>query len=86
MRRSQTLLVDKIKHKLCGETFFENGDFCQSFDYRRKKCPYCKGNLFYDDIEHLEREEAGVGVNYKTGEVEVSFQAYEKPELLEESK
>ncbi|OWT52658.1 hypothetical protein [Bacillus sp. K2I17] len=86
MRRLQTLIVDKIKHKLCGKTFFENGNHGYGFDYRKEKCPYCGEHLLYDDIEHLSRENAGIQVNYKTGEVEVSFQAYENPELLEESK
>lgn len=80
MRTIQTLIVDKIKHRLCGETFFENGDHGYGFDYRYEKCPHCGEHVMYEDIEHLSRESAGIRVNQKTGEVEISFQAYEKSE------
>ncbi|PFN11882.1 hypothetical protein COK56_29725 [Bacillus cereus] len=76
MRTTQSVMVDKIKHKLCGKTFFENGNYGLDFDYRKKECPYCRKHVIYDDLEHLSRENADIRVNYKTGEVEVSSQAY----------
>ncbi|MCU5173753.1 hypothetical protein [Bacillus paranthracis] len=81
MRTTQTVMVDKIKHKLCGKTFFENGNYGHGFDYRKKKCPYCGEHVIYDDVEHLSREDASVRVNYKTGEVEISSQAYVEESL-----
>ncbi len=79
---NQTLIVDKIMHKLCRKTFFENGNHGHGFDYRYEKCPHCGEHVLYDDLEHLSRKEAGIKVNSSTGEVEVSFQAYENPELI----
>lgn len=84
LRTIQTLIVDEIKHKLCGKTFFENGDHGYGFDYRYQKCPHCGEHIIYDEMEHLRRERAGISVNSSTGEIEVSFQAYENLELMGE--
>lgn len=79
MRRSQTLIVDKIKHK-CGHVFFENGNHGTGFDYRVQNCPSCGEHMMYEDIKHLKRESGGIRVNAKTGQIEVTFQAYDEEE------